>query len=238
MCRTCMVGQPYARVQTIPIISSPNRLLLSFPRVPLPPPQLDMTEAAYFLTTVAPGVKEIKSRGRQILVEIRGDGNCFITSSVTGVLLWSVSQSGAGAIRGVLRRFEHAIRWSGATAYADLSGELQVSIYSHPLRISWIAWRCRCHMYHAVPQPFSLSYVLLKGTSSRGGMRCSCFLYFVVKVVESRVSEYQLDVLILCEHSGAQPSSTVAPTMSLKCKPVCGKLGVYMAAGRQQLKGR
>eukprot|EP00752_Nemacystus_decipiens_P014907 g13270.t1 len=85
-------------------------------------PQLDFSQATSFLTSVAPAVEGVISLGKFLLIEIRGDGNCFFTSSTIGVLLWAVEQPGSAAIRGVRDRFRDAIfPKSGGSAYMGLS---------------------------------------------------------------------------------------------------------------------
>lgn len=80
---------------------------------------LDFTNAKSFLEKNEQGIEGVLWRGKHLVVQIRSDGNCFFTSSVTGVLLWAVSQKGADAIEGVVGRFSDAIGSSGRVAYSD-----------------------------------------------------------------------------------------------------------------------
>lgn len=93
------------------------------------PVQMSFEEAGPFLHDREPGVEKILSLGSAICIEMRGDGNCFFTSTAVAVLLWAVCQDRSTALEGVFNRFSEARERSKLSK--ALSPELQVcSVFS------------------------------------------------------------------------------------------------------------
>eukprot|EP00903_Cladosiphon_okamuranus_P011703 g11007.t1 len=119
-------GRPHAYFSGAPFIRRQPR---QHPRVGL------MIKSQPFLEEIAVAVGGVKSLGSFIRVKIRGDGKCLWTSSMTGVLLWAVSQPGSTTARDVRQRLTNVIGASGRIASLDLTKEQMVSVSTHHLSL-------------------------------------------------------------------------------------------------------